>query len=224
MPLLPPVPPMLISIHLPKTAGTAFRHLLLRHYGERLLVDRGDHPLSHAAPVRVAMALMGAMGARQRLQGHDAVHGHFLAIKYRHIPGPMITWLRDPVQRVVSRYEHYRRDVTEGRPLQAVRGLRPGLRLDEFIELPRYHNTCAKYFIGVSRQRLAWVGFTEDMPGSLVRLKQTIGLDLGDAVQANQNPHRDGPRYQLDPRVEQRIRTLNHADVEFWEWAQARFN
>lgn len=215
---------MLISIHLPKTAGTAFRQLLLRHYGDRLLVDSGDHPLSHGAPVRIATALLGAIGARRRVQGHEAVHGHFLALKYRHIPGPMITWLRDPVQRMVSRYEHYLRDVAEGRPLQAVRGLRPGLRLEEFIELPRYHNTCVKYFVGVDRRRLAWVGFTEDMTGSLARLKQTMGLDLGHAVQANQNPHRAGERYWLEPHVEQRIRILNRADVAFWEWAQARFN
>ena len=214
---------MLISVHLPKTAGTAFRDLLARHYGERLLADYGDRPLSHAAPVRWLRAARGAWRARARLLGYEAVHGHFLAVKYQHVDAPMVTWLRDPVQRMASRYQHYLRDVAEGRPLQAVRGLRPGLRLEEFVELPRYHNTYTKYFVGVPRRRLAWVGFTEDMPGSLERLQRTLGIDLGPPLVANRNPLRDDRPYVLDAAVERRIRALNRADVAFWEWARDRF-
>lgn len=214
---------MLISVHIPKTAGTAFRDLLLRRFGDRLLTDYGDRPLSHAAPVRWVRAARGAWQANARLQGYEAVHGHFLAFKYRHVDAPMVTWLRDPVQRMVSRYQHYLRDVAEGRPLQAVRGLRPGLRLEEFVELPRYHNTYAKYFVGVPRRRLAWVGFTEDMPGSLERLHRTLGIDLGQPLTANRNPLRGDQPYVLEAAVERRIRALNRADIAFWEWARDRF-
>ena len=214
---------MLISVHIPKTAGTTFRDLLSRRYGDRLLTDYGDRPLSHAAPTRWLRALQGALRAQARLQGHDAVHGHFLAFKYSRVDAPMVTWLRDPVQRMVSRYQHYLRDVAEGRPLQAVRGLRPGLRLDDFIELPRYHNTYAKYFIGVPRSRLSWVGFTEDVPGSLQRLQRALAIDLGPALVANRNPLRGELPYTLTPALEARIRRLNRADVAFWEWARDRF-
>ena len=214
---------MLISVHIPKTAGTAFRDLLSRRFGDRLLTDYSDRPLSHGTPVRWLRAAHGAWRAKTRLQGYEAVHGHFLAFKYSHVDAPMVTWLRDPVQRMVSRYQHYLRDVAEGRPLQAVRGLRPGLRLDDFIELSRYHNTYAKYFVGVPRSRLSWVGFTEDVPGSLQRLHRTLAIDLGPALVANRNPLRGDQPYALTPALEARIRKLNRADVAFWEWARDRF-
>lgn len=213
---------MLISVHIPKTAGTAFGALLTRHFGPRLLKDYGDRPLSHAALPRLASSLAQIPLASSRLRGFEAVHGHFLPLKYLATRGDVITWLRDPAQRLVSRYEHYRRDVTEGRQLQDAPGLQPGLTLAQFIEIPRFHNTYARYFRGFPLRRVRCFGFTEDMGEGLTRMRRVIGLDLGDWVLANTNPSRQGVRYEISRAVERRIAALNREDYRLWHWARER--
>lgn len=215
---------MIISVHVPKTAGTAFGLVLKQKFGERLLEDYGDRPLSHSAPRRIADAIRQLPDARRHCRGYDAVHGHFLAIKYVAAGGDVVTWLREPMQRVVSRYEHYRRDVREGRPLQRVRGLRPGLSLEEFIELPRFQNTYGKYFRFFPLQRIRWIGFSDSFEASLARMAEAVGVDLGPPVRANVNPHRpQQAAYDVHEHVARRIRRLNEGDYRIWHWALDRF-
>jgi hypothetical protein len=213
---------MLISVHIPKTAGTTFGALLSRRYGPGLLKDYDDRPLSHSGPVRLVRALAGIPRATRRLRGYEAVHGHFLPLKYLAARGDVVVWLRDPVQRMVSRYEHYLRDVEARRPLQAIRGLRPGLDLATFIEIPRFHNTYAKYLRGFPRERVACFGFSEDMAEGLARMQRRLGLDLAPAGQENVNPSRAGQRYDVPAAIERRIQGLNREDLRLWRWARER--
>lgn len=213
---------MLISVHIPKTAGTAFGTLLARHYGSALLKDYGDRPLSHGALPRLARSLVQLPRASSRLRGFDAVHGHFLPLKYLATGGDVVTWLRDPAQRILSRYEHYRRDVSEGRALQAVPGLRPGLELAEFIEIPRFQDTYAKYFRGFPLRRVRCFGFSENLDEGLSRMRRVLGLELGPAPTVNANPSRPDAGYEIPPAIERRILRLNRGDYRLWQWARER--
>lgn len=213
---------MLISVHIPKTAGTSFGLLLKQRFGERLLADYQDRPLAHPTLPRLARALAHWPRGGARLAGYEAVHGHFLAFKYLPVRADMVTWLRHPAERVMSRYQHYLRDVAEGRPLQPVPGLVPGMSLDAFSRLPRFRNTCSKYLHGVPRQRIAVYGFSEDVDEGLARMRRTLGLDLAAAPRANVNPARTGAHYALDEAQRQRLIRLNDADYRLWCWARER--
>ena len=213
---------MLISVHIPKTGGTSFGAMLARHFGPRLLRDYDDRPLSHGGLARLSTAVFGARDARARLRGHDAVHGHFLLLKYRDVPGDVVTWLRDPAQRIVSRYAHYLRDVASQQPLQPVAGLRPGLTLAEFIEIPRFQDTYSKYLRGTPLSRIRCFGFSEDMDEGLARMRRVLGLDLGDALSLRANPGREGTRYDIPAPVARRIARLNAADYRLWQRARER--
>lgn len=213
---------MLISVHIPKTAGTSFGALLTRHFGDRLRKDYGDRPLSRPPLPRLMNALLQIQGMNARLREVDAVHGHFLPLKYRAVRGDVVTWLREPAQRMVSRYEHYRRDVTEGRPLQDIAGLRPAMTLEEFIEIPRFHNSYCKYFRGFPLRQVRCFGFSEDMAEGLARMQRTLGLTLGSVVQVNANPSRDNVLYDIPATIERRIRVLNAGDYRLWQWARDR--
>ena len=213
---------MLISIHIPKTAGTSFGALLTRRFGSALLEDYHDRPLSRASLPRLAHALAQWPGSRRRLEEYEAVHGHFLAVKYLLTPGDVVTWLRHPAQRIVSRYEHYRRDVQSGTPLHRVPGLRPGLTLEEFSRIPRFRNTYAKYLRGFPWQRVTCYGFSEDVPEGLARMQRRLGLDLGVALHANANPLNPAGHYHLEPAQERALLALNAEDYRLWSWARAR--
>jgi hypothetical protein len=213
---------MLISVHIPKTGGTAFGELLAARFGPALLRDYDDRPLSHPAAFRLGAALVRMPAQPARVAGFDAAHGHFLALKYLAVPGDVVTWLRDPAQRVVSRYHHYRRDVAEGRPLQRVSGLRSGLDLAAFIELPRFQDTMAKYFAGFPLRRVSCFGFSEDMAEGLARMRRVTGLELGAPVLANANPARGSEGYDIPEALRRRIEKLNPGDYRLWNEARAR--
>ena len=215
---------MLVSIHIPKTAGTTFGTFLSDRYGRRLLKDYGDRPLSHPAGPRLARAVAAIPSAPARLDGFDAVHGHFLPLKYVAVRGDFVTWLRDPAQRILSRYHHYLRDVAAGRPLQDVAGLRPGLALAEFIEIPRFQDSYAKYFRGFPLRRVSCFGFSEDVAGGLARMQRRLGWDTGGhtAKAVNVNPARTGDRYDVPAAVQRRIERLNRADYRIWFQARER--
>jgi hypothetical protein len=213
---------LLISVHIPKTGGTSFGQMLEKRFGERLLHDYADRPLSHGAPARIARAVAQWPLLPRRLRGHEAVHGHFLALKYAATRGDVVTWLREPAQRIVSRYHHYLRDVAAGRSLQQVDGLRPGLTLDEFIAIPRFQDTCAKYFAGFPLARVRCFGFSGDMREGLARMRRELGLELGELPHALANPERASDGYAIPPELQRRIERLNPGDYRIWRYACER--
>ncbi|HET8819739.1 MAG TPA: hypothetical protein VFM73_09385, partial [Xanthomonadaceae bacterium] len=86
----------MIFPHIPKTGGTTLKSALADTFGARLRLDYSDRPLSHAGPVRKAMALW-AMRTAPGPDAFDCVYGHFLPVKYSRVPGAVfVTWLRDP--------------------------------------------------------------------------------------------------------------------------------
>lgn len=97
----------LISVHIPKSAGTSFRKVLQRHYGRRLLVLYGG---------------FGSEGYFQsRLDKHPgtlALHGHFPLKLFRHSypQAKKIIWLRHPVDRIISYYYFWKKLRPHGNP------------------------------------------------------------------------------------------------------------
>jgi hypothetical protein len=76
---------MIVSIHIPKTAGTSLQDDLTQIFGDRLLRDYDDWPESTTPEAtannerRRAAMLADAGLITER---YDAIHGHFLAGKY----------------------------------------------------------------------------------------------------------------------------------------------
>ncbi|MCI2395752.1 sulfotransferase family 2 domain-containing protein [Aliiroseovarius sediminis] len=95
----------LISIHVPKTAGTNFTETLRLIYGKRIHFDYGtERDLTTA---RTCAPDILANPAKFRTQ-YDVIHGHFHYPKYADVFAdvPVLATLRHPVARVVSQYRH----------------------------------------------------------------------------------------------------------------------
>lgn len=97
----------MISIHIPKTAGTSFYAILQDIYGK-----------SHSIEVKREQARANAGKFQRFLQPeHRVLHGHFHFEEIQNLYDPervkLVSWLREPVSRVISNYYFFNRKVNE---------------------------------------------------------------------------------------------------------------
>lgn len=93
---------LVVFLHIPKTAGTTLRSIFMKQYqGQELL-------LCYNNAKKWRMELKNPA----KLRHVKAIAGHFPFGIHRSIPRKFtyITMLRDPVERVVSLYQHFQRD------------------------------------------------------------------------------------------------------------------
>lgn len=208
----------LVMPHIPKTAGTSLRQWLEGIYGDQLLPDYHDQPLLHARWQRRAQAaLHGVRHAGQRLPA-GCIYGHFLPVKYALARQTRFAlWLRDPVQRVVSRYFHYQRACAAGETGHARWGLVPGLSLSEFARLPQYRNTYAEYLWGFALHRFEFVGSLEHLDRDLPRFCRRFALPAAPVLTTvNGNPDRSLGDYPISTAERALIERMNARDVRLY--------
>lgn len=221
---------LLLSVHLPKTAGTSFAQSLQARFGAGYRADYADLPMQVGAWRRQWHAM--TEGLRMRREGADVgttcIHGHFLPVKYRFAalrrPVGVITWLRDPVERVVSHYHFWRRDYAGDDPAQPLRNrmLAEDWSLERFALGPELRNVYHAYLWGFPASRFDFIGITEHYADELERLAETplVG-DLHEA-RALVNPDRECDRYDVPAGMRRRIEAWHASDVALYRWALAR--
>ena len=175
---------MIVSIHIPKTAGTSFKSDLSRVFGDRLLHDYDDWPEStapgasarHERNRAAVVAEAGAIAER-----YDAIHGHFLAGKYRGVfpVTALVTMVRDPYQHAVSTYEEAARRGDSPHP-----GFRrfkeEGMTLVDLIEAIPNHQS---FYLGTTPlEDLAMIGLTERYEQSVALFGAIFGITMPRAV------------------------------------------
>lgn len=206
--------PTLVAVHLPKTAGTSLRVALEAAYGAGMALDYGDNPLQHGRLARRGLALARSLHWAGRRLPHACVYGHFLPVKYALARGTVFSiWLRDPVQRVVSRYHHYLRACAAGETVHARWGLVPGLSLEDFVRLPHYQNTLSEYLWGFPIRRFSFVGQVEAWKRDSERLFAMLGLPVPALAEENRNPDRPGEAYPVSARERALIESANASDM-----------
>ncbi|MCS6891290.1 MAG: sulfotransferase family 2 domain-containing protein [Rhodovarius sp.] len=103
---------MLISIHIPKTAGTLLGYILDHGLGRRVLWDYSD---DYSAAENIQPELADHLDfIKIWFRG---IHGHFFYSKWAAVfpDAKFITCLRHPVDRIISQYKHDLADALSGR-------------------------------------------------------------------------------------------------------------
>lgn len=166
-------PLRLISVHIPKTAGTSFRNTLRQVYGAQEVI-RLDIGLVRQE-TRINELIYEDPGLPA---GTSVIHGHFsyplLTGRFAIDPAvPVITWLRDPVDRVISNYYYLARRLEEeldeeGKGLNILKKMQRSL-----IEYARYEparNRMTRFLEGLQLEDLRFVGLVEHYDEDLKRL------------------------------------------------------
>src|SRR5688572_130630 len=158
---------MIVSLHLPKSAGMSFVARLESAYGPRLLRDYEDHS-GFRSPAALAQCAANAVRARQRrdmlIASYDVIHGHFVADKYIGLfPGErFVAFLRDPFQQVVSHYRFLRRNPQIPHPVVAAFH-DAAMTLTEFARWDATRNPQTMFLGSLRLEDLAMVGLAEEI-------------------------------------------------------------
>jgi len=169
--------PKFISIHIPKAGGVTFFHILKKIYGKRILHDNAMSPLNPLCPGRLYAKNWGK---------YHVIHGHFDYSKYEHLP--LITWVRNPIDRVISHYCYwkFRRVTAAQRTNNFYHELMIARKLDiyQFAELlPNVITT----FVGEDISKYTFIGIVEEFEHSLKRFKEWSGLEITGYERKNVN-------------------------------------
>ncbi len=202
-----------LSIHIPETAGVSIRNILKGHFGPGFV-------LHYWQITDASGRIVGKVPAEA-----TCVHGHYQADQYTRIfpEAALITWVRDPVERVVSSYYHRLRDPDPRHPV-CLELHRKGLSLTEYASLPLVRNEMARFFGSKKPEDFLFIGIVEEFNQSLARMAQLLGIPAAPPRRDNVNPEKQPGRYELDPGVRREILELNEKDTHLYEVCLQRWS
>lgn len=161
----------LISVHIPKTAGTSFRFILDHIYGKRLqYIYSKEQGTSEIWRDRLPV-----IHSESR-----AIHGHFPATHtlVEHYPeAKLIAWIRDPVARIISYYNYWRGVKRHGNPNHDY-FLEHNLSLLEFARLDFMKNEMIGHLNRVSLEAFTFIGIVERFDADVSLLARMMDWEL----------------------------------------------
>lgn len=215
---------MIISVHIPKTAGTSLRTGLGQRFGSRLLLDYKGWPASGSLSDRFCR-LWEKIEVYRSLKtltaNYDVIHGHFLASKYFPLRAQALfcAFFRDPVDRVVSHYRHVLRNPNPDNPVWA--HVDPtGMTLGQYASLPRQQRIYALFTSGLPMDRFTFVGLTEEYKTSLDLFRAIFGVDI-EYHRVNVDEHVPD---NIPPDELTTVKASQHMNYRIYDAARRRFD
>ena len=216
---------MLISVHLPKTAGSSFLKSLEDHFGDRLYRDYRDFPLNVSRPRRRGWAIVGNfLNIGGSLHAIECIHGHFLPAKYFLLsmrrPTRFVTWMRHPVERLASHYKFWREsyDSAASQPLHR-RVVEEDWSFERFSLSPSLRNVYGQFLWCFPLSRFSFVGITEHYEEDLSLFADSV---LGTTLQPysiRTHADRQTPGYGIADDLRQAIETFHRDDMMLYREA-----
>jgi hypothetical protein len=209
---LRPQAQMVLSLHIPKTAGLTFSRLLAE-------VFREDFYRTYWEITNCRGEIMPDFPANAR-----CIHGHINPdmLLTRFPSALLVTWVREPVQRLASLYHYWRREPDWRHPLcQTLHEQR--LSLLDFARQEAARNEMSRYFGRLRPVDFSFIGIFEDLPTSLERFFQQFDLPPLPISHGHRNPERGSDCYELSASERAEIAMLNSVDEALYRECVARF-
>jgi hypothetical protein len=199
----------LFFIHIPKTAGTSFRKAAEEYYGlERICYDYAPHSgETSKIVIQEVYENKDNFSFLKKLNDNsiEFVSGHVHASKYIDILGARnsVVFMRDPIQRVISEYNHFVRNFGyEG-------------DFESFYTKPPFINRQRRMLAGIPYQAIGFIGLTEDYSNSLNQINERYATKIPD-LELNKGRNSTHEPYKLDPEVIKKLEILNQEDIDLY--------
>ena len=204
----------IISVHVPKTAGATFGHIILPQiYGqEKIFYDYESLPVE---------ALEDQIKSE-----HKVIHGHFPAVKYmsKYPNAKIIVWLRNPINYLISAYYFWLTFPTDHPNSTDFHKyvVNNQISFEEFINCKQTQNFISIYYCqGINLENFQFIGIQEFFREDLRELQQLLNWPEVKVTPSNRNTY---PDYEdlvrnilSDQRVIRKIVSLNSADMELYQ-------
>ncbi|MDJ0555859.1 MAG: methyltransferase domain-containing protein [Microcoleaceae cyanobacterium MO_207.B10] len=207
----------LISIHIPKTAGTTFKQVLRQIYNPDEIFF--DYP--HKGNLRHKMLIKPKPEVK-------VIHGHFAADKYdKNFPDiKKVIWLRHPIKRLISLYFFWItwQILVENDSQELENSEKANLSFIEFAEQPEMQNLIKSKFVQAKDlKNFYFVGIQEFFREDLQELKFMLNWPEYELEVQNTNPY---PEYKSlleevlsNQEIIDRISAINQEDIEIYQQA-----
>ncbi len=206
----------LLSLHIPKTAGTSLRNMLKEHYGEEHAV-RFD--ISHASGrIDIENQIFSKSKLPKKIR---VVHGHFYystAVELLELSDDVkwISWVRDPVERVISNYFYLSKRLKEELDEEA-RGLNILAKMQktllEYAHNEINRNRMFKFLDGAALEKFFFIGLYENYNEDIMELAAKLDIAVPEILQHNIT----GTKKEVSQDEIEEIRELNKQDIEIYE-------
>ena len=222
---------LIISVHIPKTGGTTFLEILKAIAEEVLYLDYGNQIFSPDAVYRRGQKVQEPFESitdLELLPGRSVIHGHFHIRKYlgKFPNASYISWLRDPIERVVSHYFFWRRAAEHGFTADPLcnKVISEKMSLMEFAEWERARNVQHRFLAPVGVEHCDFIGIAEEYDRSIKLFQKLFCPEADITLEArNKNPERPRAFYKLEAGAREKILQLNELDVKTYFEGLYRF-
>jgi len=197
------------------------------HFGTALQSVYDDMPLNTPTYERNRGALSASLDIAESatFAGIDCIHGHFLPLKYLLLSVrtdiEFITWLREPVERLLSHYYYWQRVYD---PLTAPslhrRVVEEEWSLERFCLSPELRNLYGQFFWGFPLENFDFIGITEFFEEDLRYFSRTYLNTTLEAHSENVG-EKQGGKYLVEEGLRARIEEYHTHDVALYARAMA---
>lgn len=219
--------PLLLFLHIPKTAGSTLMQIIERQYSPEAIL------IQHQPTIHQALGALpsGAIDRFEVAMGHLWFGVHALVPR----AATYITVLRDPIERVISHYyfvqqhpEHYLHGVSRGMSLEeyVTSGCSNELANDQTRLLAGGAIDTPSEMLAIAKQNLerhfAVVGLTEEFDQSLLLMQRCFGWRSPFYLKRNVTRHPS--KAQLPAATLRVVEQHNQLDLELYRFARERFH
>jgi hypothetical protein len=213
---------MLISVHLPKTAGTSFASSLKHQFGSTFRLDNQGLPINTPVFERNKAALKDGVAIAEQWQnsGVQCVHGHFLPIKYLLLSVKydvqFIAWMRNPVERLLSHYYFWRNCYNrDSAPSLHRKVVEENWSVERFCFSPELRNIYGQFLWGFPIEKFDFIGITEYYNDDLRDLSNKF-FDTDLVVRHELVNDRKENQYQISDSLRRRIEAFHAFDMHLY--------
>jgi hypothetical protein len=204
----------IIHIHIPKTAGTSLLNVLQKKYSSNEICTIKRKVLTGNSNERNSEIIKNSIS-----KNHKILHGHFFYKEIEPIVNlnknvKIITFLRNPIDRVISNYLFFKQRINE-KKVEKSELSRKNETLMEYARLEESQNRQSKFLEGLNPEKLYFLGIMETFAEDINILTKKLEINFSDIPVLNKNT--ESGNFQISENELDELKSLNQKDLLLYQ-------
>ena len=206
----------LIFIHIHKTGGKSMSQVFEDVYGKSSTFRLNQNVFRGLKPSEVNLRTL--IPARTNVLSGHLPFPYLRQLVVEDKPR-LVTWLRDPIERVISNY-YWRLNLDRSKAV-ADEIAYTDMTLDEYIHIPKNQNRMSTFLEGLVLTDLFFIGFLESHDQDMEALAKKLNWGNVPDIHTNINPTFKKVPREVSAEMRLEIERLNALDIALYQEAQS---